>query len=223
MSKAAYNTGTASGSDVHVAKQDFCQTLFCLRDYNNAWFDRGQSKYVEALWVFISILFVQCKLPGSAHRRFLLRLFGAKIGERVAIKPGLRVKFPWKLSIGCDSWIGEDAWIDNLDYVTIGDSCCLSQGAYVCTGSHNWKSQAFDLITKPVVLRECSWIAARASVAPGVVVGEGAILSMGSVATGDMEPWSVYQGVPARLLRRRTIHNKTNLAGGKAGEHPDFE
>ena len=157
-----------------------------LRNFNNAWFQRGRPKLVEALWVVASALFVASWLPGSAHRRLLLRLFGAKIGKRVAIKPGVRVKFPWKLSIGSDTWIGEEVWIDNLDRVEIGDNCCLSQGAYLCTGSHNWNSPTFDLVTKPIRIQNCAWIAAKVCIAPGTVVCEGAVVAMGSLAVGEV-------------------------------------
>lgn len=177
----------------------------CLRRFDNSQFCRGRPRLVELLWLITSALFIESKLPGSAHRRLFLRLFGARVGKRVAIKPGVRVKFPWRLCIGSDSWIGEDVWIDNLDHVVIGDNCCLSQGAYICTGSHNWNSPSFDLITQSISIRDGAWIAARASVAPGVVVGEGAVLSMGSVGTINLEPWSVYQGVPAKLTKRRDL------------------
>ncbi len=153
----------------------------------------------------MSALFVASWVPGSRHRRLILQLFGAKVGSRVAIKPGVRVKFPWKLTIGSDTWIGENVWIDNLDRVDIGDNCCLSQGAYLCTGSHDWCSPAFDLITKPIKVANCAWVAARATLAPGTVVGEGAVVAMGSMASGALEPWSIYQGNPAKIVKDRQV------------------
>lgn len=176
-----------------------------LHDFKNAWFKRSRPKLVEALWIVVSALFVASWLPGSFHRRVLLHLFGAKFGKRVVIKPGVRVKFPWKLSIGSDTWIGEDVWIDNLDSVEIGDNCCLSQGAYLCTGSHDWGSPTFELITKPIRIQNCAWIAAQASIAPGTIVGEGAVVAMGSVAVGVVEPWSISQGNPAKRIKARYI------------------
>ena len=109
-------------------------------------------------------------------------------GRGVVVKPGARIKFPWRLSIGDHSWIGEDAWIDNLAPVAIGADCCLSQGAYLCTGSHDWSRPSFDLLTKPIVVHDGAWIAARAVVGPGVTVGEGAVLCLGSTATRDLTP-----------------------------------
>ena len=148
-------------------------------------------------------LFVSSWIPGRRHRAGLLRLFGAKVGKGVDIKPGLKVKFPWRLTIDDHSWIGEDVWIDNLEQVTIGANCCVSQGAYLCTGSHDWSKPTFDLIVKPIVVHDSAWIAARGTIAPGVVMGEGAVLSLGSVAVRDLEPWTVYAGTPAQKVRAR--------------------
>jgi len=113
------------------------------------------------------------------------------------------VKFPWRLRIGDHSWIGEDVWIDNLAPVTIGSHCCISQGVYICTGNHDWNRESFDLITLPVTIHDQAWLAAKSVVSPGVVIGEGAILSLGSVATSDLKEWRVYQGVPAVSVRSR--------------------
>jgi putative colanic acid biosynthesis acetyltransferase WcaF len=184
-----------------------------LRDFDNSGFDRGRSRLTEALWIAASALFVESRLPGSGHRRVLFRLFGARVGKRVAVKPGVRVKFPWRLSIGDDSWIGEDVWIDNLDQVTIGRDCCVSQGAYLCTGSHDWTSPSFDLITKPIMIGNGAWIAAKASLGPGAVAGDGAVLTMGSVGLSRLEPWGIYRGVPAMLVSRRRISQNKQGAG----------
>src|SRR4051812_34477683 len=90
-------------------------------------FDRGRSRFIEALWLICGGLFVSSGLPGSRLRISILRLFGAHIARGVVIKPHVRVKFPWRLSIGAHSWIGEDVWIDNLAQVSIGAQCCISQ------------------------------------------------------------------------------------------------
>jgi putative colanic acid biosynthesis acetyltransferase WcaF len=176
-----------------------------LRGYDNSGFSRGRSKAVEALWMLVSAIFVRSFLPGAPHRRFLLRAFGASIGARVDIKPGVHVKFPWRLTVADDVWIGENAWIDNLAEVTLGANCCLSQGVYLCTGSHDWASPKFDLITKPIVIGDSAWIAAKAMVGPGVTVGPGAVLTACSVATTDLTPWGIFQGIPARLIKPRQL------------------
>jgi putative colanic acid biosynthesis acetyltransferase WcaF len=93
----------------------------------------------------------------------------------VIIKPGVRVKYPWRLSIGDNSWLGEDCWIDNLAQVSIGANACISQGAYLCTGNHDWSDPAFGLVVKSIVVGDAAWIAAKALIAPGVSLGEGAV------------------------------------------------
>jgi len=104
---------------------------------------------------------------------------------------------------GAHSWIGEDVWIDNLAEVTIGSQCCISQGAYLCTGSHDWTRQTFDLITRPIHVADQAWIAARSIIGPGVSVGEGSVLSLGSVATKNLAPWTIYAGTPAAIVKTR--------------------
>ena len=133
----------------------------------------------------------------------LLRVFGANIGRGVNVKPGLVVKFPWRLRVGEHSWIGERVWIDNLAQVEIGNHVCVSQGAYFCTGSHDWSLQRFDLITKPITVLDQSWISAGTILGPGVVVGEGAVLALGSTTYGDLDAWCIYSGNPAVIVKRR--------------------
>lgn len=160
-------------------------------------FDRGASRLKEAMWVFTSAIFVASWVPGSRWRVRILRLFGAQIGQGVVIKPKVAIKFPWKLSIGDWSWIGEDVWIDNLANVSVGSHACISQGVYLCTGSHDWKVETFDLIVRPITIGDAAWICAKSSIAPGTVVEEGAILSMGSFAKGTLAAWTIYAGHPA--------------------------
>ena len=89
-------------------------------------------------------------IPFSRVKVVVLRTFGASIGRGVRIKPGVKVKFPWRLTVGHHCWLGEDLWIDNLAEVRIGAHCCLSQGVYLCTGSHDWSRDTFDLIINTV-------------------------------------------------------------------------
>ena len=176
-----------------------------LKNFANPHFSRGRMRGAEALWLLAQWALVASWIPGAAHRRWLLRAFGAKIGKGVQIKPGLRVKFPWRLEVGDHSWLGEDVWIDNLDQVSIGANCCISQGAYLCTGNHNWSRSTFDLFTGPIRINEGAWIAACSTVGPGVTVGEGAVLCLGSVAKKDLQPWTIYLGVPAAYVRARVM------------------
>jgi len=183
--------------------KDGADVAMHLDQFDNSSFERGRGKIVEALWLLASEVLVRSWLPGSGLRVRVLRLFGAKIGPGVVIKPHVRIKFPWRLSIGANSWIGEEVWIDNLVQVNIGSNCCISQGAYLCTGSHNWSLPTFDLITKPITVGDGAWICARASVAPGVHVGAGAVLGFGATATRDLEPGQCYGLAQAVLVRPR--------------------
>ena len=123
------------------------------------------------------------------------------------IKPHVRIKFPWKFKIGNHSWIGEDVWVDNLAEVSIGSNCCISQGAYLCTGSHRWDKETFDLEIKPILISDQCWVGAKSRIAPGVTLEHGVVLTMGSVAVKDLSPFAVFQGNPAKLVKQR---NKTS-------------
>ncbi|MEJ8566879.1 WcaF family extracellular polysaccharide biosynthesis acetyltransferase [Elongatibacter sediminis] len=174
-----------------------------LDRFDNRAFDRGRPWLVEAMWRVFEGALVNSGLPGSGWRVALLRLFGARVGGGVVIKPYVRVKFPWKLHIGDHSWIGESVWIDNLESVAIGAHCCVSQGAYLCTGNHRWDDTSFALVTQPIIIGDQCWIGAQARVAPGVTCGEGAVLCLGGVATADLEAWTINAGIPATRVRLR--------------------
>ena len=166
---------------------------------------RGRSPLLELAWLISQAIFVSSWHPSSWVRVKVLRLFGAQIGAGVVLKPGVRIKFPWKLKIGDHSWIGESVWIDNLADVAIGSHCCISQGAYLCTGNHDWSLPTFDLIVQPIELNDGTWLGAFSRVAPGVVTGKDAVLSMGGVATSDLDAAMVYAGNPAKAIKPRVI------------------
>ena len=168
---------------------------------------RGRSILIDVLWNLVQFLCISSLQPSSSLRILFLRLFGAKVGQGVVIKPFVRIKYPWKLQIGDHSWIGESVCIDNLDNVIIGNNCCLSQLVYICTGNHDWKSSRFDLKHEPVIIDNSAWLCARSTVAPGIRVGEGAVLAIGSVATHDLDAWTIYAGNPAQPVKRREIKN----------------
>jgi len=182
-----------------------------LRDYDNSAYQRGVTKGFELLWMIMQSAIFCTSMPGSAWRRGVLRMFGARIGKRVVIKPRVRIKFPWKLSIGDDSWLGEGTWIDNVGKVIIHDNVCISQGVYICTGSHDWTARNFDLVVKEVEINAHSWLCAYSSVAPGANVDVGAVLAFGSVANKPLSSWSIYGGNPATKLRDRVMVPTKNL------------
>lgn len=174
-----------------------------LRKYKNSGFDRGASLPKQACWLVISNVLISSWLPGSRWRRFILCLFGAKIGRAVVIKPGLTIKFPWRLSIGDNSWIGENTWIDNLAEVDIGKNVCISQGVYICTGNHDWSKETFDLTVKPVVLYDHSWACAFSKLTPGVTMEEGAVLALGCVGTGNLSAWNIHSNLLKQNIKPR--------------------
>ena len=161
---------------------------------------------IWALWYFLGSPLVRSKiLPFSLLKCRTLRLFGASVGKDVYIKPGVSVKFPWYLTVGDNCWIGEDVWIDNLADVTIGSNVCISQGAYLCTGNHDWKTRNMKLFRRPITLHDSSWLGARTTVCPGSVVGPGAVIAIGSVLSGDIPALQIWGGNPAIYLRDRNF------------------
>jgi putative colanic acid biosynthesis acetyltransferase WcaF len=172
----------------------------------NSQYDAGRSLLIRTVWFLVGLpLLRSAILPSSRIRRSILRWFGAEIGPGVVIRPGVRVKFPWKLRTGKYCWIGEDCWIDNLAEVTLGDHVCVSQGTYLCTGSHDWSDPAFGLITRAIQIHDGAWIGARASVGPGSVIGHHAVVGFGSVVTGAIPPYEIHAGNPATRRRLRKI------------------
>ncbi len=166
----------------------------------------GASLLQQLLWYFVgSPLVCSSWLPIASVKVWVLRWFGAKIGRGVNIKPGVRVKFPWRLTVGDYSWLGEDLWIDNVASVVIEDNVCLSQGVYLCTGNHDWSRSTFDLRLGPIHLQSSSWVAAGAIIGPGVTLGSGAILTLGSVTTQSLDAWTIYSGNPAQPIKTRAI------------------
>ncbi|MES1160564.1 MAG: colanic acid biosynthesis acetyltransferase WcaF, partial [Bacteroidota bacterium] len=128
----------------------------------------GASRYKQIAWYFVNIFFFKNPLlVFSSFKVWLLKLFGAKMGTGVVIKPSVNIKFPWKLRVGHHSWIGEGVWIDNLSEVIIGSNVTLSQGCLLLTGSHDHRKETFDFVTLPIILEEGAWICARATVLGG--------------------------------------------------------
>ncbi|MER8798847.1 WcaF family extracellular polysaccharide biosynthesis acetyltransferase [Mesorhizobium sp. M0984] len=176
-----------------------------LSSFQNSGFSRGRSAVVETIWLIVSAALVSSFVPGSTHRRIILRWFGGSIGTGVVIKPGVKIKFPWKLIIGQDCWLGEGVWIDNVEPVVIGSNTCISQGAYVCTGNHDWSALDFSLVAREVTIGSSVWIGAKAIVGPGSHIEDGVVLGMGSVATGHFTSWNVFSGNPAAFKTTRKI------------------
>ncbi|MCX2575903.1 WcaF family extracellular polysaccharide biosynthesis acetyltransferase [Pedobacter sandarakinus] len=175
------------------------------KNFNTGNYQIGASALKRTFWYFVDLIFFKSHIiPFSVVLVGILRLFGAKIGKEVRIKPGVHIKHPWKLVIGDYCWIA-DCYIENLDWVFIGKNCCISQRAMLMTGNHNYNKTGFDLIIKPIVLEEGVWIGANANVAPGVTAHSHAILSFGSTATQDLDAYAIYQGNPAIKTKTRIL------------------
>lgn len=174
--------------------------------YENSDFDRGATRWKEFVWVVTQSLLFATWLPGSSWRVIVLRAFGAQVGREVIIKPNVSIKFPWKLQIGDFVWIGERCWIDNLEMVSIGPHSCISQGAYLCTGSHDWGDRNFPLIVKPISIGRGCWVGARANLTPGSVMEDGAVLAMAAMGSGRLAEGTIY--LPDGSTKPRRLRNE---------------
>lgn len=177
-----------------------------LDTFSTGNFDKGASILKQVLWYFTNALFVRTSLnPFMGIKTLLLKSFGAKIGKGLVIKNNVNIKFPWKLVLGDYVWLGENVWIDNLDKIEIGNNVCISQGALLLTGNHDYTLSTFDYRNAPIIIENGAWIGAKAIVCPGVKVKSHSILTAGSIATKNMEAYSIYQGNPAQKIRMRNI------------------
>jgi putative colanic acid biosynthesis acetyltransferase WcaF len=177
-----------------------------LARYDNRGYHPGAGLPRRVLWYLVNALLFQSWFHlGSGFKCRLLRLFGARIGRGVVIKPRVNVKYPWHLEIGDHVWIGEGTWLDSLGKIVIGSNVCISQGAYLLTGNHDYSDPSFGLIVKPIIIEDGAWVGAKAVVCPGVRIGRQAVVTVGSVLTGDAEPDGIYQGNPATRQGTRKI------------------
>jgi putative colanic acid biosynthesis acetyltransferase WcaF len=175
------------------------------KNFDTGGYQIGASIIKQLIWYFTDIIFFKSRIvPISAILVFILKVFGAKIGKDVRIKPGIHVKFPWKLEIGNNSWLA-DCYLENLDWIRIGSNCCISQQAMLMTGNHDYSKAGFDLITKPIILEEGVWIGAASKIAPGLTLYSHSVLTMGSTATKNLDAYSIYQGIPAVKIKNRII------------------
>lgn len=164
------------------------------------------SRMKRTAWFFLNAVFLRSGIfPMMGFKKWLLRKFGAQIGEGVYIKPAVNIKYPWNLIIGDHTWIGENVWIDNLGKVVIGSHVCISQGAMLMCGNHNYKKPTFDLMVGNITIENGAWVGAKCLVCPGVTLHSHAVLSVGSVASSDLAPYTIYRGNPALEVKKRVI------------------
>jgi putative colanic acid biosynthesis acetyltransferase WcaF len=166
---------------------------------------RGRSAIVVQLWwVVQSSLFALSPQFAYKWRNFLLRLFRAKIGKNVIIRPTVKVTYPWKLTIGDNAWVGDNVDLYTLGDITIGKNAVVSQRSYLCTGSHDYTKESFDIYAEPIVVEEQAWVATDVFIAPGVTIGKGAVIGARSTVYKNMPEDMICLGNPAKPVKRRT-------------------
>lgn len=167
---------------------------------------RGKSKYfVQLWWIVNATIFRWSPQVLFGWRRFLLRAFGAKIGKGVLVRSSVKITYPWKLSVGNHSWIGDDCVIYNLGQITIGKHVAIAHMVYLNTGGHDYEKSTFDIFSKPVVIKDECWLTNDVYVAPGVTIGKGSIIAARSTVLQDMPEGKVCVGTPARPIKDRII------------------
>jgi putative colanic acid biosynthesis acetyltransferase WcaF len=177
-----------------------------LRLYDQSWFERGRpGLFILCWWLIQSILFPLSLHNAHGFRNWLLRIFGAKVGKGVKIRPTARFTYPWKVEIGDYSWIGDDVVIYSLDRVRIGCQCVISQKSYLCTGTHDLSDRAFALQTAPIHIGNGAWVAADCFIGPGVTIGANAVIGVRSTVLSDIPPAQVAWGTPCRPQYPRSM------------------
>ena len=158
---------------------------FSLDGFTGRGYDRGRGVPIQILWLMSRGLLMKWWCPNTV-RIGVLRLFGARIAAGVKVRHQAKIHWPWKLAVGSNSWIGEEVWILNLEQVTIGSNTCISQGAFLCTGSHDQRSATFEFDNAPLVIGDSVWVAARATALRGVRIGDGATVGATAIVTNDV-------------------------------------
>ena len=154
--------------------------------------------------------------PMHAWRRWLLRLFGASVAPNAGVYPSARIWSPANLDIGEFAFIGPNVIVYSMAKITLGPYSLVSQGAHICTGTHDIDDPNFQLTARPISINARAWVAAEAFVGPGVTVGEGAVLGARGCAFRDLAPWTVYAGNPALPIRQRLVRFESPKGGNAA-------
>jgi putative colanic acid biosynthesis acetyltransferase WcaF len=189
-----------------------------LDRYDQSWYSRGRSVFVVMLWELVQMVLIHGSLhPMYAWRRFWYRVFGARIGAHVLIRRTVICNYPWNVTIGEHSWIGDGATLYALESITIGSHVVISQQAYLCSGSHDHRDPAFGLVVKPITVEHGAWIALGALIMPGVRVGEGAVIAARAVLTRDAAPWTLHRGAPAVAVGPRELRGAATPVPAPAG------
>jgi len=175
---------------------------------NRKGFDLGRARPVFVIWYFLKSLFFLSSFPWpSRFKSWLLRFFGAEVGQGVYWKPRVNVHIPWKLKVGDHTWVGEEVCIINFAPISIGAHCCLSQRSLLCSGNHDYGSPDMRYRHAPIVLEDGVWVGAGAFVGPGVKVGVDAVITAMSLVNRSLAGAWVYAGQPCAPVRRRWLND----------------
>lgn len=160
-----------------------------LKDFDSkVGLDRGASRFKEIFWYLTKVAFFLSALPyPSSFKVWLLKKFGAKIGEGVVIKPRVNIHFPWKLTVGNHVWIGEEAFLLNFEKLVIGNNVCISQRSFLCGGNHDYRDPAMSYRNGPITIEDGCWVGACCFVGPGVTIGSETVVTAGSIIVSDQE------------------------------------
>lgn len=166
-------------------------------------------KLRNLIWKFINCTLFRLTPPMfrcfKIYRVFLVKLFGGNIAWSCNLHPATKIEYPWNLSMGDKSSLGENSWIYALDKINIGCKCCIGKDVYLITGSHDTSKSTFDLITHPITIHDNVWIATGAMIFPNVNIGEFSIVAAGSIVTKNVEDNIIVGGNPAKYIKTRII------------------
>ncbi|WP_460979767.1 WcaF family extracellular polysaccharide biosynthesis acetyltransferase [Spirosoma knui] len=163
-----------------------------------------RNRLFRVCWsVVYTLLFRFTPKPFHAWRSFILRCFGAKVGQNVHVYPNVKIWAPWNLVLGDECGVANGVILYSQGVITIGYRAVVSQGAHLCAGTHDYTKPGFPLITKPIHIGDLAWVAAEAFVHPGVTIDNGCVIGARSVVTKDMPAWMVCAGHPCKPLKRR--------------------
>lgn len=167
---------------------------------------RGRNRWVLQLWQFVeSTFFRHSPWIANDFRCWILRCFGAKIGKKVVVRPTVKIPYPWKITIGDYSWVGEDVVLYSLAHIYIGSNTVISQRSYLCAGYHDYQSLRFEVLGDPVVIADQVWIATDVFIAPGVTVGKGTVVGARSSVFQSMPEYKICIGSPCRPIKDRRL------------------
>lgn len=169
-----------------------------------AGYSRGRGSIYILIWWFVQATLFRLSLHNMyGWRNWLLRRFGAKVGKGVKIRSSAKFTYPWKVTIGDHTWVGDHAYFYSLDEIRVGSHCCISQNTYLCTGSHKMDDPTFGLVVKPIVIKDGAWVASDVFVFPGVTIHEMGVAGARSTVTKSIPANEVHAGYPAKYLKQR--------------------